>query len=1014
MSLRGQRRRYGGTGAGFLALLAAFASIVFVASPVPASAAGPSLADSFARADNWQVGTAETGQFWQGWNGTPVIRDQRAAASVPGYSLAVADAGGPSGTVGISVPVISDEFWMVFRASDPGNYWRFGRWQGGPYQLQQIAGWALGSPVTTSLASMPVTAGDRLECNVGSGVTCSVNGTPVVTSADSFNPTATMVGFAMADPGAVPATRFDDISFVPAAAAADVAVQVSAAASAVTAGSPAAFTVTVSNVGTAEASGVSLSGTVPAGLSSVTVAPSAGTCTVTSTISCAIGSVPAGGATTIQVAGTTTGTTGTVTLSMTAAAIPADASPGNDQGSAAISVDAAVSPDAVVGDNFARADSYSLGAAPTGQVWQGWGGTPRIIGQKVASGDPGYMMAVVDSGLSAGSTEFIVPAISSDFWLVARASNNGNYWRFGSSGGSQYQLEQINGWALASPQVEALAAVSPAAGDKLACRYVTGITCSVNGVDVVRSADSFNSAATHVGFAAYGASGPSPARFDELRVFNPPPASDLIATVTSSASSIRSGLPMSWTATIRNAGSVAASGVTVTAPVPAGLSSLTVTPSAGSCALTTGIYACSVGSLPVNATATITYATTSPSIDGSFTLTVSTASQAVDGDGSNNAAAATISVSPPAGPGEFVSDDFNRADATLLGQTGGRSWRMLQGTVGVVGQQAAKTSTLPGLAMTAIDPGFAFGTMDVTLASGADQGFYVLFRAKDSANQYRLTKDSSGFYRIQKLINGQSVGLQFNAIRANVVPANGDRIRLVVRPDDGWFVSVNGVHILDGGDVEMLSDVGFGLASASPAVRFDDVHISQLISTGITTSDTFTRPDGTNIEVQAPSSGTEYRWLTPMGYWENLGGQLNLTSPGFGLAYLETSSSLANVQARFASAGDEAWLVFRYDHDGSYYRFGYSDETSQRYTIQRVDASGEIQPVPGGVVTTNLLRAALDLVEIRQDTNGQLQGYVNGVQVATAADPVNSVRGSAYGFAGSWGAIFDDLTVTPK
>lgn len=995
-------------------LLLLTASIVGVQSP--ADAEGPSLADSFSRADNWQIGSAETGQAWQLWNGTAVVADQAGAASIPGYTLAVADAGYSAGTVAASVSVVSDEFWLVFRASNSGNYWRFGRWQGGPYQLQQVAGWALGSPVITTSASVVAVNGDRLSCTLDVGVACSVNGEPVASSSAPFNRTSTTVGFAMADPSAPPPTRIDDVMFTPAAPAPDLAVAVDAASASVTAGASASWSVTITNIGGARAAGVSLAATVPSSLSQVSHTSSSGTCTVGSSVSCEFGELLMGQSVTVQVTGTAPATPQAMMLSAAATTTSPESALANNGDSAAISVEPGASPSSVVTDNFARPDSYSLGTTPTGHVWQGWNGTPRVVGQQAASGEPSYMLAAVDGGISSGSVQVTVPVVSGDFWLMARGSNNGNYWRFGSSGGGNYVLEQVRNWSMASPEVQVLAAVAPAPGDRLECRYLTGIACSVNGVDVAASTDSFNNTATWVGMASYSSSVPATPRFDNFSVSLVSASSDLAVAVAPGAGSVLAGDAMVWTATVTNIGAASAGGVQVSTSLPPGVSALEATPSTGSCSLAAGVATCSLGAMAPAGVGTVTYRAIAPSTSGSVGLTVVVAPSAgSDPDPSNNQASASIQVRLLALPGEVLLDQFERPDAVTLGQVpGGRSWDQVYGTIGVAGGRAGKTSSQSGLAMAAIDPGFTFGTMEVTVASGSSEQFYLVFRAKDAANYFRFGRDSSGFYRVQKLINNSLTGLEFNAIRVNVVPADGDRIRLVTRPDDSWFISVNGVHVVDGGDLSLLGEFRYGLAANSDAVRFDDVRISPLMSTGTATAESFNHPEGSNLELRPPTSGTAYVWLTPLGYWQTLSGRAVMGSPGYGLAWMETSSELASVGARVVNAGNEAWLVFRRMEDGSYFRFGYSADSQQQYTLERITSANAKGVIPGGVTTSGQVRAAGDQVEIRQSPDGTIRGFVNGVEAVTAVDAVNGIRGTGYGLAGPQGVTFDDFSVTPQ
>ena len=70
--------------------------------------------------------------------------------------------------------VLLREFYLVFRLTGDGDYWRFGSTAGGAYGLQQIRGNALGSPTLDKLDTIAPTAGDRLRCNLtASSISCA-------------------------------------------------------------------------------------------------------------------------------------------------------------------------------------------------------------------------------------------------------------------------------------------------------------------------------------------------------------------------------------------------------------------------------------------------------------------------------------------------------------------------------------------------------------------------------------------------------------------------------------------------------------------------------------------------------------------------------------------------------------------------------------------------------------------------------------------------------------------------
>jgi hypothetical protein len=212
---RSSRSPWRRTAVALLALVVAMSSVAGVApaaadpDPEPAVV----LSDSFSRGDAGSLGVAESGQVWVPLVGSWSVSGGQAAPSSSGYGLVVADAGVAEGVFEFSVPVVSGEFWMVLGASDGANYWRFGRWQGGPYVLQQVVNNGLGSFASSSLATVVPGAGDRVSCALAAAITCSVNGTPVVSTGDGFNRSVTSFGMAAYDGAGVPVVRFDDVVF---------------------------------------------------------------------------------------------------------------------------------------------------------------------------------------------------------------------------------------------------------------------------------------------------------------------------------------------------------------------------------------------------------------------------------------------------------------------------------------------------------------------------------------------------------------------------------------------------------------------------------------------------------------------------------------------------------------------------------------------------------------------------------------------------------------------------------
>lgn len=307
--------------------------------------------------------------------------------------------------------------------------------------------------------------------------------------------------------------------------------------------------------------------------------------------------------------------------------------------------------------------------------------------------------------------------------------------------------------------------------------------------------------------------------------------------------------------------------------------------------------------------------------------------------------------------------------------------------------------------MAVVDPGWQYGTYEVTVTAGAAaNAFAVVVRGRDAANSIRLGPDSSGFYRLWKVVDGSAQPLTYSLRRADVAPGDGDRIRIVNRPDDGLFVSVNGRHILDAGDQDLLSERRFGLVASSTAVRFDSVRISPVMSSGVTTVDTFTGPDG-RLGGRWTESGTHYGWQASYGWSVSSG---RAVTPGYGLAWVDTTSEMADARVTVRSGPAEAFLVFRYGESGEWFRFGH--QAGGAYAVEKVTNGGWSSST---VAQTAVAPRAVDVVEVRQLTDGRIEGYVNGALVVSLTDTAFSLRSTAYGIEGN-AATFDDFTATAK
>lgn len=341
------------------------------------------------------------------------------------------------------------------------------------------------------------------------------------------------------------------------------------------------------------------------------------------------------------------------------------------------------------------------------------------------------------------------------------------------------------------------------------------IACSVNGTMVVSTADAFNATARRVGLAE---NGQVATRFDDLSVTAAAAGPDLKVTVAPSSSAVQTGAAVSWTATVRNDGGSTATATVVTVTPPSALAGTAVASSAGSCAKLAATWQCSAGNRSAGSSLTVTG--TAPSQATTLTTSVSASAQGTDTDPASNSASASVDVWAPIASTPPVTDGFDRLDSPTLGTADtGQAWSTVAGSFGVAAGTAAPGASGGNLAV--VDPGFAYGTYQVTVAAGATpDAFAVVFRGRDANDSCRVGPDSSGFYsfyRAWKVVNGAVEPLAISLRRADLAPRDGDVIRVVNRPDDGVFVSVNGQHLLDAGDQALLGETRSARARPRPS-----------------------------------------------------------------------------------------------------------------------------------------------------------------------------------------------------
>jgi hypothetical protein len=105
-------------------------------------------------------------------------------------------------------------------------------------------------------------------------------------------------------------------------------------------------------------------------------------------------------------------------------------------------------------------------------------------------------------------------------------------------------------------------------------------------------------------------------------------------------------------------------------------------------------------------------------------------------------------------------------------------------------------------------------------------------------------------------------------------------------------------------------------------------------------------------------------------------------------------------------------LVFRYEESGPYFRFGHEGGTYE------IDAMVGVMPASMPVVVTQyaaVTRAAGDVLEVRQASDGTVESFVNGVRTHRFSYPGGTgLRSTLTGLgADDTTTVFDDFTVSP-
>ncbi|MDN4525313.1 chitobiase/beta-hexosaminidase C-terminal domain-containing protein [Fictibacillus fluitans] len=202
---------------------------------------------------------------------------------------------------------------------------------------------------------------------------------------------------------------------------------------------------------------------------------------------------------------------------------------------------------------------------------------------------------------------------------------------------------------------------------------------------------------------------------------------------------------------------------------------------------------------------------------GPLNLTQDTQVRAVAKDSKGNQSLFKAVFFTKSNPATLVSDDFNRADASVLGSaTTGQAWNVTAGTWGISGNQM----TTPGANAAAwVDAGTSNVKVSAILQAAADSG--LLLRFKNDNNYFRIVRVASSVY-FQKKVDGTMNTVQIISSSLAV----GDKLSVVA---NGPAIEVfkNDVSIFTTTDASFLDSTKHGITALN-ASKFDDFKIEHL------------------------------------------------------------------------------------------------------------------------------------------------------------------------------------------
>ncbi|MBI3608409.1 MAG: DUF11 domain-containing protein, partial [Nitrospirae bacterium] len=472
-------------------------------------------------------------------------------------------------------------------------------------------------PTTVTFGSVTASQGT---CSMSGGtVTCSLgpmaNGatatvTIVVTplAAGTLSNTA-IVSSATSDP--VPGNNTSGPVTTTVNPSANLSIIKSDAPDPVLVGQNVTYTITVANAGPSAATGVTMTDALPASVTFVSVTPGGPTCAQSlGTVTCGLGTMANGASTTI-----------TIVVTPTAAAV----------GTLSNTASVTSSVTDTVTSNNSSTTTTTVNASADLSITKTDAPDPVLAGQNLT-----YTITVANAGPSAATGVTVTDTLPAGVTFVSATPTQGT-----CSGTTTVTcaLGTLNNGASATVTI----VVKPTAAGTLS-----------NSASVTSAVTDPNTANNSVGPVTTTVN----------------PAADLSITKTDAPDPVLVGSNLTYTIVVANAGPSAATGVTMTDPLPAGVTFVSVTPGSPTCTQASGTVTCGLGTM---ASGAVTTTVSSLSADLSINKTDSpdpllvgqnlTYTITVTNLGPNSATGVTVTDPLPAGA-TFVSSSSSQGSCS--------------------------------------------------------------------------------------------------------------------------------------------------------------------------------------------------------------------------------------------------------------------------------------------------------------------------------------------------------------